>query len=312
MSIVLELPVVSDMRKSDSDSKIQAQIAPILELIYPHIQSLDFEGTNWAYFVRVSDSDVRLVQKPRPLQKISITPWLPRVREEELEFTRWMDENTYMGTWNSRDVVVHAGLNDRDMYVIETTMKSLVAIRDSGMDDVCFEPLAHLVRDGLIVGIIWEPPNGRMIDVKDRTLVTEFFWRLKEHGLVWRRASSRHNVGMETIDQFYFFDFTGCLMVDKGGKVRFNHVSVMGVQVWTPVPRLEPGWEGYLPNQMAINATFYRLESAGMNQAVPPQFSSLTPLSLTPVVPLIRLLIMDDEKRRRAKSAKSTIIQALV
>ena len=71
-------------------------------------------------------------------------------------------------------IVADIALNDRDLQVLEEIMKGLSYVRDAGLlFDICFEPLAHVVREGVTIGIVYEPSNGRMVDYKDRAMASK-------------------------------------------------------------------------------------------------------------------------------------------
>ncbi|KAK1235874.1 hypothetical protein PQX77_000886 [Marasmius sp. AFHP31] len=283
MVISVELPFiwVPDSIAPEANAQI---VAYALEIIHSHMQTLDFEGPSWAYLIPVSDSDFRIVQKPRPLYSIKISPWLPLVSEEEIVWKRWVMEDRMLGEWDCKEVVVDLGVNDRDLQVLERTMEGLLVIRDAGLShDICFEPLAHVVRDGMIVGIVYEPPTGRMIDHRDRAIVTDLFWRLKENGLVWAPYFGWED--FEDISETYFHSSLGCyLMVDAKGQVRFNYDGAGSIRKWAPQPGLEPDREDYLPNEKAISFTFEYLKRTGVNSAPPTQLLSYKPITLVPTL----------------------------
>src|SRR5882762_1487630 len=58
-----------------------------------------------------------------------------------------------------------------------------------GLKDMTFELLGHLVRDGMVVGNVLEPPHGRLVEFGDRDIVYEAFSRLQRKNIVFRGVS---------------------------------------------------------------------------------------------------------------------------
>ncbi|KAL0573375.1 hypothetical protein V5O48_008572 [Marasmius crinis-equi] len=278
--IVVKLPFLNALNETDFKT-----IADALD--HPLLDTLDFNGPKWAYLTKISDSDWRLIQKPHPLHRIEITPWLPIISEEEIDVHGWRSEELVFGKWGLQEVDVLIAVDDFRMFVVEHVMLALVEIKESGIEveDVCFAPLAHVVRDGNIVGIVFEQTNGRMVDKTDRALVMEFFWRLRQHELAWIPRWDSHHLLDDLESTFFDANLYRLLLVDNRGKVRFDYQGVRDVGRWTKALQLEPDLKDeFLPNERAISAAFQRLDWEGINTVLPRHLRHHEPLLLVPGV----------------------------
>jgi hypothetical protein len=64
-------------------------------------------------------------------------------------------------------------------------------MRDQGLKDLTFELLGHLVRDGLVVGNVFEAPHGRLIEYSDRAAVYESIARMQRKNIIYRDIDSK-------------------------------------------------------------------------------------------------------------------------
>ena len=67
------------------------------------LSGIEFGKTNWAYLIRGSGG-YRIVQKERPLHKISCPLWATLIHEDEIEVTKWVDAAERRGVWNGKPV----------------------------------------------------------------------------------------------------------------------------------------------------------------------------------------------------------------
>lgn len=71
-------------------------------------------------------------------------------------------------------------------------------MRDQGLKDLTFELLGHLVRDGLVVGNVFEAAHGRLVEFSDRAAVYEAIARIQRKNVIYRDIDSKEIYITET------------------------------------------------------------------------------------------------------------------
>ncbi|EEB93375.1 hypothetical protein MPER_07975, partial [Moniliophthora perniciosa FA553] len=182
--------IPAENRLSNPDDPGMAQRASaLLEIINPLLSTIDFSPrhserrVHWAYLVRVSERDYRLVSaKKRSLISLKTPPWLPLISEDSITCTKWYSLYMMVGLWKNRQVTVYTVCDDGAMRVLDAIMRGLRLIRHL---DLFYHVYGHLTRDGQIVGFVFEQVRGRMVDYRDRALVYEAFYTLKRHNIAF-------------------------------------------------------------------------------------------------------------------------------
>ncbi|KAI3614783.1 hypothetical protein WG66_003298 [Moniliophthora roreri] len=226
-------------------------------------------GTRSIYLTPVSKRDCRLIKakkrEKRSLQRSKI--WLPLIPESSIECIEWYFFRLMLGRWNGREVCVWQVQNKKGPDKLEAIMRGLWLARDA---DVFFTPLGHLTQDDDIIGFVFEPIHGRMVEYRDRALVYEAFYRLKQLNV----AISPLGFPEHENDSFGFEE----QIMIADGKVRFV-TDMLGFLVpWHPTP--EEIEEGSLLNKMLLENTFRALSSLGANPITPVHLSSYTLIHL--------------------------------
>jgi len=81
--------------------------------------------------------------------------------------------------------------DDRTMQNLEREMQGYIALQDL---DLTYEALGHVVEDdGTIVGLVFEPYAGRLLQYRDRALVYDALSRVQQRGLVYCGAQGYQN-----------------------------------------------------------------------------------------------------------------------
>ncbi|ESK80766.1 hypothetical protein Moror_15446, partial [Moniliophthora roreri MCA 2997] len=241
-----------------------------LETVVPLLQTITFTetGTRSIYLTPVSKRDCRLI-KAKKREKRSLQEVKDLASSDSRELDRVyrvvffpLDARTL-----ERKRSVWQVQNKKGPDKLEAIMRGLWLARDA---DVFFTPLGHLTQDDDIIGFVFEPIHGRMVEYRDRALVYEAFYRLKQLNV----AISPLGFPEHENDSFGFEE----QIMIADGKVRFV-TDMLGFLVpWHPTP--EEIEEGSLLNKMLLENTFRALSSLGANPITPVHLSSYTLIHL--------------------------------
>jgi len=135
-----------------------------LEIIQSVLDHNKFGLSNWGYLIPEKGS-YRILYRNRSIYRISCRTWAPLVDESEFEITQWVSTYVQLATWRGREVQLFVAYEDEIAKWVEEETKArelLVGL------DVSFEVLGHVIRDGVVVGLILEPQAGRPLRQSDR------------------------------------------------------------------------------------------------------------------------------------------------
>ncbi|KAF4586279.1 hypothetical protein EYR38_010554 [Pleurotus pulmonarius] len=263
-----------------------------LEKIQTAARTIDFGRTNWAYTILQPDGGCRIVHRNRPTFKVTYPTWAPVVDEGDIEITKWISAEERLGIWKGQEVDLLVGWDDRRLKEIEQTMRAYRLLQ--GLD-LTFEILAHVARDGQVVGVVMEPAIGRMVEHCDRAQVFEAIARVESRGLLY---GSIHQSN---------------IMI-SGGKVRLTNIAT--TRPFTPD---EPEEKQY--HWTALRLMFDSLRG-GVNFMTPPrtwpQQLQYIPSPLAPERPrpsfvkiwfvgTNTLLFPEEPRKKRTRTAKRLI-----
>ncbi|KAJ7573978.1 hypothetical protein C8J56DRAFT_475896 [Mycena floridula] len=99
----------------------------------------------------------------------------------ELDIVNYMGFGERMAIWNGRDVDLKVDWEDSFPMELERETIGRRAIRDL---DISFEVLAHVTREGNVVGLMMEAAQGRMVEYRDRVKVYAAFRLMEQHNIV--------------------------------------------------------------------------------------------------------------------------------
>jgi hypothetical protein len=174
-----------------------------MEIIQTLLSSIKFGFTNWAYLVRQSENNYRLVFQPRFVRRISCRIYAPLVLESELEITQWITFHRRNAIWKNREVDVCMATNDSRAQFIESETNGREILLDL---DLTFDVLGHIIRDGDVVGIMLEAGYGRPLRQSDRAIMYEAVAKLQSRNI-------------------YFPSISKSNIIIHHGKVRFMNVG---------------------------------------------------------------------------------------
>jgi hypothetical protein len=94
------------------------------------------------------------------------------------------------GLWNGREVDVYEPSVPSHAPLLEWQSEGHLLMQRAGLKDLTFPLLGHLVRDGLVVGNVFEASLGRLVQYSDRAAVYEAVARIQQKNLVYRDIHS--------------------------------------------------------------------------------------------------------------------------
>ncbi|KAJ7161052.1 hypothetical protein C8R46DRAFT_1106363 [Mycena filopes] len=179
-----------------------------LQKIANLVKDIEFNKTNWCYLITRKDGSHRLRYSERAIRPISCLPWAPLILEEEIIYTKYLTAEDREGLWNGRVVNCMIGWNDRWRSIVDFSMRGHRLLL--GLD-VTFEVLGHIVRNGIIVGLMTEHvADDRRVEYCDRAAVYAAVVQVQSKGLIISLNESNiiiHKgkvrlMGMESVRKF--------------------------------------------------------------------------------------------------------------
>ncbi|KAH7911285.1 hypothetical protein BJ138DRAFT_1126155 [Hygrophoropsis aurantiaca] len=153
----------------------------LLEVLHTMADTIEFGTYNWAHMVRQKDGSYRLVYKVKQYVP-GINIWTKVVELEDIEITRF-----------GMDVDLGIAWTDEWATWVNNESKGHKVMQSVGLGHYTFELLAHVSKNGIIIGIMTEPVHGRKIVAADRSAVYEAVADLQRHGVLLRGVT-KHNI----------------------------------------------------------------------------------------------------------------------
>jgi hypothetical protein len=174
------------------------------------LDDIEFGRGDWLYLLRDDDGGDRLVYKRKPLV-ISNFLWAPLIDENEIEITRWGIYGTregwsvhhskkigsyiftrffLTGWWNGREVDLYEPTLPSCASLVEWQSEGMLIMQRAGLLDLTFRLLGHLVRDGMVVGNVFEASHGRLVEFGDRAAVYQAVARMQRKNIIYRGIAS--------------------------------------------------------------------------------------------------------------------------
>ena len=151
-----------------------------LKIIQTLLDHSKFGSMNWGYLVSSSRGKHRIVYRNRALPRIVCRTWAPLIDESELDITYWCQSDTQFAMWRGRKVEIRMAWSDLSAQTVQTETIDREPL--AGLD-VTFEVLAHVLREGEVVGLVLEQTEGRFVNRGDRALVYEAVAKMQSRGL---------------------------------------------------------------------------------------------------------------------------------
>ncbi|KAF9221735.1 hypothetical protein BS17DRAFT_757107 [Gyrodon lividus] len=161
------------------------------EVIQTMLDTIVFDSeNNWAHLVRQKDNTYRLVYtKKRSVHNCPI--WTKAMDLEDIEVvTRIVDGLYWEGIYNGQEVDLYIGWEDVWGSYITCESRGQKLIQSLGLGHYSFELLAHVSKNGMIIGLMMEAYIGRGITLADRPAVFEAVADIQRHGVLLRFSRS--------------------------------------------------------------------------------------------------------------------------
>ncbi|KAJ4480896.1 hypothetical protein J3R30DRAFT_3462179 [Lentinula aciculospora] len=175
-----------------------------LSLIASLIDTIDIRMCQYAFLVS-DNQQLRLVgQSSFDISPITVPAgWLSLVRESDIEIIEWMDDRAHC-IWNGRQVDVYLTCSYTHRWWVQQII-TIAHLFDKFKIDIIYEPLALVSRGSKIIGIVMARVEGRLVEMRDRSLVYGAFSQLQAANIVFESPVTAH-----------------CLLVHNG-KLRFTY-----------------------------------------------------------------------------------------
>ncbi|KAF8841880.1 hypothetical protein BDN67DRAFT_1002045 [Paxillus ammoniavirescens] len=174
------------------------------EVIQTMLDTIVFDSeNNWAHLIRQKDNTYRLVYtKKRSVHNCpiwtkasahashrfhSLKKFTPQVVDlDDVEVTRLVDGLYWEGIYNGQMVDLYIGWEDVWGAYITSESRGQKLMQSLGLGHYCFELLAHVSKNGTIIGLMMEAYIGRGITLADRSAVFEAIADIQRHGILLR------------------------------------------------------------------------------------------------------------------------------
>ncbi|GLB44523.1 hypothetical protein LshimejAT787_1701500 [Lyophyllum shimeji] len=189
------LPHLAGPPDSEPDTEYNPEIDKMffygLEEIQTVIHTIEFGKTNWGYLVHNPARGYEVMQKQKTLPKVTCGTWTRLVSRREITFTRFWDIGGWNGYWKGQEVDVFMAYDAYSIDTLDREMWGYLALQ--GLD-LTYEALGHVVEDdGTIVGLMFKPTVGRLLEYRDRALAYNALARIQARGLVFCGAQEYTN-----------------------------------------------------------------------------------------------------------------------
>ncbi|KIK98451.1 hypothetical protein PAXRUDRAFT_823873 [Paxillus rubicundulus Ve08.2h10] len=154
------------------------------EVIQTMLDTIVFDSeNNWAHLIRQKDDTYRLVYtKKRSVHNCPI--WTKVVDLDDIEVTRLVDGLYWEGIYKEQEVDLYIGWEDVWGTYITCESRGQKLMQSLGLGHYCFELLAHVSKNGAIIGLMMEAYIGRGITLADRSAVFEAVADIQRHGVL--------------------------------------------------------------------------------------------------------------------------------
>ncbi|KAK7045408.1 hypothetical protein VNI00_007661 [Paramarasmius palmivorus] len=194
-----------NMRMVNNQIKREQQLQTIMRLL----EGVELQH-NQAFCLCYSDKrkDYKLVKNmKKESTKVTVPLWMPKVQIGEFQLIRWVGWNRGVCLWKGRhldvDIAWASGM-------LEKLNQQMNGIKLLSRLDLCFAPVAHVLRNDLVIGIASERMSGRAPRYGDRSLIYEAITKLHQHRIYYHGGYFEDmfaidNGKVRIIDNFFLF-----------------------------------------------------------------------------------------------------------
>ncbi|KAJ3936467.1 MAG: hypothetical protein NXY57DRAFT_200840 [Lentinula lateritia] len=162
----------------------EARLSQRLSIVASLVDTIDFEKSRFA--VLVSDTQqTRLVSQPSDDIPPLTAPlgWLPRVQESEFYACHWLEDRAHC-IWNGRQVDVFIPFSIANRWRVQQ-MITITHLLEKLKIYITSEPLAIIVRGAEILGLVMARVEGRLLEMRDRSLAYSTSAQLHEANIIF-------------------------------------------------------------------------------------------------------------------------------
>ncbi|KAJ4484133.1 hypothetical protein C8J55DRAFT_509840 [Lentinula edodes] len=162
------------------ESRISQRVSVVASLI----DTIDFEKSH--FVVLMSDaSQTRFITQPLHDIPPLTAPlgWLPRVQESDLYACQWLHDRVHC-IWNGRQVDFFLSFSLANRWRVQQ-MITITHLLERLKIDITYEPLAIVVRGAEILGLVMARVEGRLLEMRDRSLAYSTLAQLHEANIMF-------------------------------------------------------------------------------------------------------------------------------
>ncbi|KIJ64388.1 hypothetical protein HYDPIDRAFT_112397 [Hydnomerulius pinastri MD-312] len=154
------------------------------EVLQTMLDTIVFDSEyNWAHLVRQKDNTYRLVYTTKRCVH-NCPMWTKVVDLNDIEVTRITVGVLWEGIYEGKDVDIFIGWEDTWGSFITAESKGHKLMQSLGLGHYTFEVLAHVSKNGIVIGLMTEAYIGRGITRSDRSAVFEAVAAIQRHGIL--------------------------------------------------------------------------------------------------------------------------------
>ncbi|KAJ4491029.1 hypothetical protein C8R41DRAFT_377132 [Lentinula lateritia] len=147
-------------------------ISGVLERGPPGARLPFADCSRYTNFILVKNGHLLIVQR-----------WLPRVQESDLYVCQWSDDRVYC-IWNDKQVDVFISFSVANRWRVQQ-MITITHLLEKLKINITYEPLAIVVRGADILGFVMARVEGRLLEMRDRSLAHNTLAKLHEANIMF-------------------------------------------------------------------------------------------------------------------------------
>ncbi|KAK1227959.1 hypothetical protein PQX77_009006 [Marasmius sp. AFHP31] len=153
-------------------------------------------------------NEYRVLPKKKTLTMYNIKAplWLRKVQESELQLMKWVGCGRCLCRLDGVEVDVDIAW---DLLTFKKMEKIMVAVKELSELDLCYKPVAHILRGNDVIGIAFERQSGRPMEYIDRRLdgklrVYHHLWGFNVHRGKKSEFEDRDEaIALDTMDRIF-------------------------------------------------------------------------------------------------------------
>ncbi|KAJ8073013.1 hypothetical protein PM082_019881 [Marasmius tenuissimus] len=151
-----------------------------LRAMLQQMETLAIKTKNGSSFTEIKKTDEYRVlpkRKTWTMYEIKVPLWLRKVQESELQLIRWVGCGRCLCRLDGVEVDVDIAW---DLLTFKKMERIMVAVKELSELDLCYKPVAHILRGNDVIGIAFERQSGRPMQYVDKRLFYSSMCQLHE------------------------------------------------------------------------------------------------------------------------------------